>query len=322
MPYEYENEVYYSIEETAEKLQIKRQTVYNKTKKGELIPYEIGKKTYYKRSDIESILVPVPVSKKTLSSRVISIANQKGGVGKTTSSIHIASGLARMGYKTLVIDNDSQQNLSSIFLDLQGVGSKNTLFAIYERSRNITDLIIDTNYMNLSIVPASIRLAECTGMLLGKSIEGYFYLQEALKNLKGYDFIIIDCPPSLDILTINALTASNEIILPVQADLFSLEGLISLQNTIRQTTKYTNPNLKIAGIFITLFERSRVVSQTYAKDFTQFGPVFDTKISRSADIQKAQAMRKSIFDYNPKCRASKEYESLIKEIINVEETRG
>lgn len=317
MPFTFEDEVYYTIEETAERLQIKRQTVYNKTKKGELIPYEINKKTYYKQSDIENILMPKPIGKKTLHTRIISIANQKGGVGKTTSSIHISSGLAKMGYKTLVIDNDSQQNLTSIFLDLNSLSSKDTLFAIYEHSRDVTDLIHTTNYMNLDIIPASIRLAECTGLLLGKSIEGYFYLNEALQNLKNYDYIIIDCPPSLDILTVNALTASSEVVLPVQSDLFSLEGIISLKSTIEQTCKYTNNSLKVSGIFFTHFEKARIVTQTYAKDFEDIFPVFKTRISRSADIQKAQALRKSIFDYNVKCKSAKEYETLIEEIINV-----
>lgn len=316
MPFVFDNEEYYSIEETAEKLQIKRQTVYNKTKKGELIPYEISKKTYYKRSDIENILVPKPINKKTLSTRIISIVNQKGGVGKTTSAIHIASGMARMGYKTLVIDNDSQQNLSSIFLDLKEIGAKNSLFSVYEQSRSISEIVINTNYINLDIIPSSIRLAECTGLLLGKSIEGYFYLSEALKELKGYDFIIIDCPPSLDILTINALTASSEIVLPVQSDLFSLEGILSLRNTIRQTSKYTNPELRVLGIFFTLYEKSRIVTQAYMDDFADLYKVFNTKISRSADIQKSQAMQKSIFDYNAKCKSAKEYEQLIKEIID------
>ena len=177
----------------------------------------------------------------------ISITNQKGGEGKTTTSINLAEGLARRGKKTILLDMDPQSNSTSIYTS---TSLDQNMFHIFHNKAKLNQIIHQTSKPNLFVAPASSRLAEMEAVS-ANNVEAPFILRDAMEDLDGFDFCIIDCPPSLSIFTINALVASNFVLIPLQAEKFSVDGIVGLQQTITSIKKRINPQLEIIGALIT-----------------------------------------------------------------------
>ena len=253
---------------------------------------------------------------KSFNTKIIAISNQKGGVGKTTSAINIASFLAVTETPTLLIDMDPQANASTGL----GVNINNskTIYDVMINNINIKKCITKTDIDFLDIVPSHTKLSgaeiELVGMFTRESI-----LKDALSNVMGkYKYIIIDTPPSLGLLTVNVLTASKSLIIPIQCEYYALEGLSQLLNTIRLIQKNLNPNLNIEGILITMFDsRLNMSHQVVSEVKEYFGEkVYSTIINRNVKLGEAPSHGQPILIYDPTSRGSQNYMNLVTEILN------
>ncbi|KRL05469.1 ParA family protein [Liquorilactobacillus oeni] len=247
---------------------------------------------------------------------VIALANQKGGVGKTTTSVNLGACLADLGKKVLLIDSDAQGNATS------GVGiHKNKIekdiYDVLVNDYPLEKTIIATNHKGLEIVPATIQLSgaeiELTSQMARES-----RLLDAIKQVKEkYDYILIDCPPSLGLLTINAFSASDSILIPVQSEYYALEGLSQLMNTIRLVQKHFNPELSIEGVLMTMLDaRTNLGTQVVAEVRKFFkDKVYHTIIPRNVRLSEAPSHGMTIVDYDPASRGAAEYRALAKEVL-------
>lgn len=246
--------------------------------------------------------------------KVISIANQKGGVGKTTTACNFSAGLAIRGYKTLLIDLDSQCNTTYTYLSPQMVTTTlaDVLVGHHQRPPLI-DAIYETHIENLDIAPSHIRIAMLERAV---QIEEQYRLKDAVEGLDNYDFVIIDCPPSLGMTLTQALLASNFAIVPIAAQYYPLEGVIDLASTIT-ATKRPNPSLSVLGYLITSFDpRNGICGEAMSKVQEMFpNEVFDTVIRINVKLQTAPAFRKSIFEHAPESHGSKDYEAFTEEVL-------
>lgn len=255
--------------------------------------------------------------------KVISLVNQKGGVGKTTTSINLSASLAVLGKKTLLIDLDPQGNTTT------GVGInkgeiEKSAYDVLIGECEIKDAIIKTKYKNLSVLPATINLAGIDIELMDKSRQDDGFLKgEQLKNhiesiKEKYDYIIIDCPPSLGIITTNALTASNSVIIPVQCEFFALEGITQLLKTIMLAQKNLNPTLDIEGVLLTMLDSRTNLGFEVVDDIRNFfkEKVYNTIIPRLVRLTEAPSHGEPIIAYDPKSRGSEAYLNLAKEVIS------
>jgi chromosome partitioning protein len=243
----------------------------------------------------------------------ISVANQKGGEGKTTTSINLAEGLSRRGFKTILLDIDPQGNSSSIYsnpdeLDL-------TMFHLFHRRLKLQEILTPTKKPNLYLAPSNIKLAEME-ILSSNTVEAPFMLRDSMENLNDFEFCIIDCPPSLSVFTINALVASQYVLIPLQAEKFSIDGITGLQQTITSIKKRINPNLEIIGALVTQLKQHTILTKTIIPVLDKYFKVFETTISDGVAIGESHLARCSIYDYNGKSRQAKEYESFIEEILH------
>ena len=254
--------------------------------------------------------------------KVISLVNQKGGVGKTTTSINLSASLAVLGKKVLLIDLDPQGNTTT------GVGInkgeiERSIYDVLIEECNIKDSIIKTKYKNLCVIPATINLAGLNAELLEKSrTEMGFKKGEQLKKcmseiVDDFDYIIIDCPPSLDVITTNALTASNSVIIPVQCEFFALEGITQLLKTIMIAQKTLNPTLDIEGVLLTMLDSRTNLGFEVVEDIRSFfkEKVYNTIIPRLVKLTEAPSHGEPIIIYDPKSRGSEAYINLAKEVI-------
>lgn len=254
------------------------------------------------------------MTKPLLTPRIISIANQKGGVGKTTTAINLAAGLALSGQKTLLIDCDAQANASS-GLGLAGQNRPN-LYHVLTQTASPQDAISSTSAQHLDVVVASTDLVGIEIELAGKS-RREFVMQEAFKGIDGYDFILLDLPPSLGLITINAMSFSHAILIPMQCEYYALEGLSQLLNTIRLVKMSFNPKLHIEGILLTMFDPRIKLNNQVAEDVRRHFDdlVFSAIIPRTIRLSESPSFGRTIFQHDPSSKAAHAYLALAKELI-------
>ena len=248
--------------------------------------------------------------------RVISIANQKGGVGKTTTAINLSACLSEIGQKVLTIDIDPQGNTTSgLGVDKHAV--ENNVYALLLGESTIEECIIETKIENQSLISSDVNLAGAEIELIGIDEKEYI-LKKAISKIKdNYDFIIIDCPPSLNMLTVNALTASDTVLVPIQCEYYALEGLSQLIHTIELVQKRLNPDLDILGILLTMYDgRTNLSVQVRDEVESYFGDtVFKTVIPRSVKLSEAPGFGQPITLYAPKSKGGVAYKKLSWEVL-------
>ena len=250
-------------------------------------------------------------------SKVIAIANQKGGVGKTTTAINLAASLAVLERKVLIIDADPQANTTSGLNFTPDSSSKRTLYEVLIGQIGIGDALVQTEMANLHMVPSHINLVGAEIEML-ETPGRESLLKEALAPVRGdYDYIIIDCSPSLGLITVNTLAAADSVIIPVQPEFFALEGLGKLLQTIRLVKGGVNPSLTIEGFVVTMFDgRTRVHTQVLAELRDHFRDlVFDTVIQRNIRLSEAPSHGKPIILYDIMCNGSTNYLNLAREVL-------
>jgi chromosome partitioning protein len=248
---------------------------------------------------------------------IVAIANQKGGVGKTTTAINLAAGLALRGKRTLLIDLDPQGNSSLSFLDITHIG-RSVYDALAEQAIPMSDVIQRTGLTNLSIAPARIALAKLESKLVGE-IDSHYRLKDRLEPVLGlFRHIVIDCPPTLGLLTVNALVASTHLLIPIQSSYFALEGTDDLLETIEKVRARPNPNLRILGVLITMHDKRTALARDIRGQIQKVfgGKVFKTVITKSVRLEESPAYKESIFTFAPDSTGATEYYSLCEEVID------
>ncbi len=248
--------------------------------------------------------------------KMIAIGNQKGGVGKTTTTVNLGAALASLGKKVLIIDSDSQGNATSgLGIDRGDVQA--SLYEVLVLQTPIEESILRSSHDNLDIVPSTIALAAAEIELVDQ-IDREYRLKEAIQPVKAtYDYILVDCPPSLGQLSINAFTASDTILIPVQAEYYALEGLSQLLNTIRLVQKSYNPHFRIEGVLITMLDARTNLGYEVVDEVRKYfqEKVYNTVISRNVRLSEAPSYGLSVIDYDPKSRGAVMYMELAKEVI-------
>ena len=258
--------------------------------------------------------------------KIIAIVNQKGGVGKTTTSINLSASLGILGKKVLMVDLDPQGNSTTgVGLDKRGINS--SIYEVLTMKASITDAIVKTKSVNLSVIPAYLNLAGVEMELIelerqyrdsNLKFNRVMRLKDELSKIKdNYDYILIDCPPSLGILTTNALAAADSVLIPVQCEYYALEGIMQLINTIMLAQRKVNPNLDIEGVLLTMLSVNTNLGLEVISSIKEFFKerVYDTIIPRLIKLAEAPSHGKTILDYDPRGKGARAYLNLAKEVI-------
>jgi chromosome partitioning protein len=250
---------------------------------------------------------------------IITIANQKGGVGKTTTAINVSAALAQKKLRTLLVDLDPQANSTMSFLDRRTI-ERSMYEVLTDPSVSLEGIVRDTEVPHLRVAPSRISVAKVESKLVGE-IDGLFRLKDKLQKRDGsvppYDAIVIDTPPTLGMLTVNALVASTHILIPIQSSYFALEGTDDLLETIEKIKSRPNPNLQIVGVLVTLHDKRTKLGRDIQKQIEAVfkGKLFRTTISKSIRLEESPAYRESIFTFSPRSSGAMEYYSLTEEIL-------
>jgi chromosome partitioning protein len=247
---------------------------------------------------------------------ILAITNQKGGVGKTTTSINLAAALARKGHRTMLIDLDPQGHSTLSFLDLDSI-ELSIYDVLADKDVGIRDIIRKTSDDNLDIVPARISLAKLEGKLLGE-FDGHYRLRDEIAPVvDDYEYILIDTPPTLGLLTVSALVLATHLLVPIQSSYLSLEGTDDLLETVDRIRQYVNPKLELLGVLITLHDHRTILGRDVVEQVrTVFGDkVFETMISKSVRLEESPAYKESIFSHAPGSSGAKQYAQLGEEVM-------
>ena len=261
-------------------------------------------------------------NQRSTAPKIIAVANQKGGVGKTTTTINLGAALAEAGRNVLLVDLDPQGNASTGL----GVAQENRNITTYDLlvgDATLEEAIQPTSVRNLAIVPATTDLSSADIELISNEKRS-FLLHDALRQIDidryGFDYILIDCPPSLNVLTVNAMVAADSVVVPLQSEFFALEGLSQLMLTIREVRQTANPSLRIEGVALTMYDSRNNLSQQVEMDAREnLGElVFKTVIPRNVRLSEAPSFALSVFQYDSQSRGSQAYRALAQEIIGRE----
>ena len=256
---------------------------------------------------------------------IIAVANQKGGVGKTTTAINLAAGVVREGHRVLLVDLEAQGNTSSIFIDEPPPDTR-SVYAVFKDRAAATDLIHATRIAGLHVLPSLVQLADVETLLSG-AVDGFFRLKDSLAALHASntpnapEMIVIDCPPNLGLLTVNAFVAATHLVVPLQTSKFSLDGVKTILDTAATVQKRFNSELKVLGALITMYSPRTAISQAISEPIQEYISVFETKISRTVVIEESHLMRQTIFEYQARSKAALEYEAFTKEVLRGIEKR-
>jgi chromosome partitioning protein len=248
---------------------------------------------------------------------ILAIANQKGGVGKTTTAINLSAAFAKRGKRTLLLDLDPQSNSSLTSLDIHSI-QKTVFEVLMEPNVGFSDVIRHTSVLHLDVAPARISLAKLESNLVGE-FDAPFRLKDKLDAVrKEYDFVVIDTPPTLGLITVNALVACSHLLIPIQSSYFALEGTDDLLETVERVKARPNPELKVLGVVITLHDKRTVLAKDIYKQIKNvFGPkVFKTVISKSVRLEESPAYKEAIFSFAPHSTGAMEYFKLSDEVLD------
>ena len=249
---------------------------------------------------------------------IVAIANQKGGVGTTTTAINLAAALSLRGKKTLLIDLDPPGNSTLSFLDRENMSSS-VYDAFADPNCTLSDVVLPAKQQaNLSVAPAQLSLAKLESRLIGE-LDAHFKLKDLLSPItKDYPYVVIDCPPTLGLLTVNALVAASHLLIPIQSSYFALEGTDDLLETIEKVRGRANPGLEMIGVLITMHDRRTSLGRDIQTQINKvFGTkVFKTVISKNVRLEESPAYRESIFSFAPDSKGASDYYSLCEEVID------
>ncbi len=249
---------------------------------------------------------------------IIAITNQKGGVGKTTTALNVSAGLAVMGEKNLLIETNPHANLNISFVENPSHFTKSLFDVLVNPDDQMHDIIAPSVVPGLDVCISKISMAKLEPTLLGE-IDGHYRLKDKLKPIKsGYDYIVMDTPPTLGLITLNALVSADKVVIPIQSSYLCLEGTDDLLETIDKVKKIANPDLEILGVIITLHDkRTNIAKDVVERIKKVFGNrVFNTVISKSVKLEESPAYKESIFTFAPDSIGAVQYREVVKEIMN------